>query len=132
MGCSSRLPSFDAALRGHQGAGFQLKPGCHRSFFGAQSLNQALSYAGMTVLEMGTPFSLLESVSLACQAVPALDPEPLMHGSLRPAALFKAGALAFGALFCMPRAWRRCRQGEGLILHVVAGKKPLQSPRDNT
>jgi SAM-dependent methyltransferase len=118
-----RVPNIDAAMRGSIGAGFQLQLPHHCSFFGPDSLGQLLESEGFVVKELVTPLSLLEGVSIACQLVPALDPEQWIHRPLAPTSLLRTVVLAKLAILAMPWAWLRCRRGEGVILSAVARRR---------
>lgn len=117
-----RVPNVDAALNGLTGSAFQLQLPHHRSFYGPKSLRRLLEDAGLQVLEITTPMTLLEGVSTACGLFPALDPDLWIHQPAKPSTLFKGVALATLATLALPGAWPRCRDGRGVILYAGARK----------
>lgn len=117
-----RVPNIDAALSGRKGATFQLQLPHHRSFYGPKSLRRLLEDAGLQVLEIATPMTLLEGVSTACDLIPALDPDRWIHRPSKPSNLLKGAALAVLATLALPGAWPRCRDGRGVILYAGARK----------
>jgi SAM-dependent methyltransferase len=121
-----RVPNFAAALQGLSGAVFQLRLPHHCSFFTASSLVRLLEDGGFEPLEIATPFTLLEGVSITCERFPLLDPERWMYSSSYLAGLPRAAALAAITALVQPLTWRRCRRDEGLILQAAA-RRPRHS-----
>lgn len=117
-----RVPNADAALSGRRGSAFQLQLPHHRSFFGPKSLRRLLEDAGLQVLEVATPMTLLEGVSTACDLIPTLDPDRWIHQPSKLSSLLKGTALAFVAALALPGVWPRCRDFKGVILYAGARK----------